>query len=82
MDESTRTFVGPFAFVRMGEMDISDQGRRTLQNIFALAILAIILLGGAWVFSDLKPSAFLLNCLSSGRRDGRHLLTETAGQFL
>ena len=50
-------------------MDTSDQARRTRQNIFALAILAIILLGGAWLFSDLKQSAFVLNCLASGRRD-------------
>jgi hypothetical protein len=50
-------------------MDISNQGRRTRQNIIALAFLAIILLGGAWLFRDLKQSAFVLNCLASGRRD-------------
>jgi hypothetical protein len=50
-------------------MDLSDQAQRTRQNIIALAILAIVLLGGAWLFSDLKHSAFVLNCLASGRRD-------------
>ena len=50
-------------------MDIKDQARRTRQNIMALAFLAILLLGGAWLFNDLKQSAFVLNCLASGRRD-------------
>ncbi len=49
-------------------MDTSDQARRTRANVIALAFLAILLLGGAWLFSDLKQSAFLLNCLASGRR--------------
>jgi hypothetical protein len=49
-------------------MDIEEQARRTRQNIIALAFLAILLLGGAWLFSDLKQSAFLLTCLASGRR--------------
>jgi hypothetical protein len=49
-------------------MDTSDQTRRTRANVIALAFLAILLLGGAWLFNDLKQSAFLLNCLASGRR--------------
>jgi hypothetical protein len=50
-------------------MESSDQSRRTRQNIIALAILAIVLLGGARLFHDLKKSADVLDCLSSGRRD-------------
>jgi hypothetical protein len=46
-------------------MDISDQARRTRANVMALAIL---LLGGAWLLSDLKQTAFLLNCPAIGRR--------------
>jgi len=61
--------VSRFAFVRVGEMDIDKQARRTRQNVLALAFLVILLLGGAWLFNDLKQSAFVLNCLASGRRD-------------
>ena len=50
-------------------MDIERQARRTRQNIMALAFLAMLLLGGVWLFSDLKQSAFVLNCLASGQRD-------------
>jgi len=50
-------------------MDSSEQSRRTRQNVIALVILALVLLGGAWLFHDLKKSADVLDCLSSGRRD-------------
>lgn len=46
-----------------------EQALRTRQNVFALVILALILLAGAWMLRDLKRSAYLLDCLSSGRRD-------------
>jgi hypothetical protein len=49
--------VGRLAVVQAGDVDISNQGRRTRQNVIALAYLAIVLLGGAWLFSDLKQSA-------------------------
>ncbi len=50
-------------------MDNSEQAHRTRQNVIALVILALILLGGAWLFHDLKASSDVLDCLSSGRRD-------------
>jgi hypothetical protein len=57
-------------FNRLREaVDNSEQARRTRQNVIALAILALILLAGTWLLHDLKTSADLLDCLSSGRRD-------------
>jgi hypothetical protein len=57
------------AILRVAAMDNSEQAHRTRQNVIALVILALILLGGAWLFHDLKASSDVLDCLSSGRRD-------------
>jgi hypothetical protein len=57
------------AILWVAAMDNSGQAHRTRQNVIALVILALILLGGAWLFHDLKASSDVLDCLSSGRRD-------------
>jgi hypothetical protein len=46
-----------------------EQGRRTRQNIVALVVLAIVLLGGGLLFHYLKQRAALIDCLSAGRRN-------------
>jgi len=46
-----------------------EQARRTRQNVIALVVLAIVLLGGALLFHYLKQRAALIDCLSAGRRN-------------
>jgi hypothetical protein len=47
----------------------SEHAFLTRENIIAFAVLALVLLGGAWLFRDLKQSGALLDCLSPDRRD-------------
>lgn len=47
----------------------SEQAFLTRENIIAFAVLALVLLGGAWLFRDLKQSGALLECLSADHRD-------------
>lgn len=56
------------AILWVAAMDNSEQAHRTRQNVIALVVLALILLGGSF-FHDLKASSDVLDCLSSGRRD-------------
>ena len=46
-----------------------EPARRTRQNVIALIVLAIVLLGGALLFHYLKQRTALIDCLSAGRRN-------------
>jgi hypothetical protein len=50
-------------------MSYDEQARRTRQNIIALVVLTIVLVGGALLFHYLTQRAALIDCLSAGRHN-------------
>jgi hypothetical protein len=50
-------------------MTDNEQARRTRQNLFARAILVVIVLAGTLLFSRFIRNVAIMKCVTAGRQD-------------
>ncbi len=48
---------------------MNDQTRRTVQNVIALMVLAVIVLAGTLLFSRFIRDVAIMKCVTAGRQD-------------